>query len=519
MIRWISNAPVGVKVALAPALAIVCMLLVGGLGLFANNRLAQSLATLGEVNVPQIATAGQLAEQIAAINGSVNQSLAWEGVGFKEDKIKALDQSILKRLDAYAKALGDAVQASTEGSGREQLAAAKASFDKYATSTREALDIKSGMVSNAASFMTTMDGHYASVKKALDDLVTMQSEFARERVGQGRALASSNQLAIGVGVLLALMATVGISLLMSRVIVRPLLDAVRVAHAVAEGDLATRPAEPASADATGRVIAALATAQGRLSEVVSGIRASADHVSQASSEIAQGNADLSTRTENTAAALQQTAASIEELATTIRHGADNARTADTLARDASDVARQGGTVVGDVIATMDDINAQAKKIGEIIGVIDGIAFQTNILALNAAVEAARAGEQGRGFSVVASEVRTLAQRSADAAREIRTLIGTSVERIDAGVGKVQLAGQTMTRIVGAIERVSTTVGEISSAASQQAQGIEQVSQAVAEMDRNTQQNAALVEQASAATESLRTQAQTLASMLARFRTA
>jgi methyl-accepting chemotaxis protein len=168
---------------------------------------------------------------------------------------------------------------------------------------------------------------------------------------------------------------------------------------------------------------------------------------------------------------------------------------------------------------MDDINAQAKKIGEIIAVIDGIAFQTNILALNAAVEAARAGEQGRGFSVVASEVRTLAQRSAEAAREIRTLIGTSVERIDAGVGKVQLAGQTMTRIVGAIERVSTTVGEISSAASQQAQGIEQVSQAVAEMDRNTQQNAALVEEASAATESLRTQAQTLASMLARFRTA
>jgi methyl-accepting chemotaxis protein len=519
MISWISNASVGVKVALAPALAIVCMLLVGGLGLFANHRLAYSLAALGEGNVPQIATAGQLAQQIASINGSVNQSLAWEGVGIKEDKIKALDQDIVKRLDAYSKALGAAADASTEGSGREQLAVARKSFDSYAKSTREALDIKSGMVSNAASFMTTMDGHYAAVKKSLDDLVALQSEHARKRVEQGRTLADSNQLAIGVGVLLALMATVGISLLMSRVIVRPLVDAARVANAVAEGDLATRPTEPASADATGRVIAALATAQSRLSEVVAGIRASADRVSQASSEIAHGNADLSSRTENTAAALQQTAASIEELATTIRHGADNARTADTLARDASDVARQGGTVVGDVIATMDDINAQAKKIGEIIAVIDGIAFQTNILALNAAVEAARAGEQGRGFSVVASEVRTLAQRSAEAAREIRTLIGTSVERIDAGVGKVQLAGQTMTRIVGAIERVSTTVGEISSAASQQAQGIEQVSQAVAEMDRNTQQNAALVEEASAATESLRTQAQTLASMLARFRTA
>jgi methyl-accepting chemotaxis protein len=519
MLSRISNASVGVKVALAPVLAIVCMLLVGGLGLFANHRLAVSLGTLGEANVPQIAIAGQLAQEIASINGSVNQSLAWEGVGIKEDKIKALDQDIVKRLDAYSKALSAAIESSVEGSGREQLAAAKASFDRYAKSTREALDIKSGMVSNAASYMTTMDVHYAAVKKALNELVTLQSEHARGRVEQGRALAGSNQMAIGAGVLLALVAAVGISLLMSRVIVRPLVDAARVANAVAEGDLATRPLEPASADATGRVIAALATAQSRLSEVVAGIRSSADQVSQASSEIAQGNADLSTRTENTAAALQQTAASIEELATTIRHGADNARAADTLARDASDVARQGGQVVSDVIATMDEINAQAKKIGEIIGVIDGIAFQTNILALNAAVEAARAGEQGRGFSVVASEVRTLAQRSADAAREIRSLIGSSVERIDAGVGKVQLAGQTMTRIVGAIERVSTTVGEISSAATQQAQGIEQVSQAVSEMDRNTQQNAALVEQASAATESLRKQAKTLASTLARFRTA
>jgi methyl-accepting chemotaxis protein len=519
MMRWISNAPVGVKVALAPALAIVCMLLVGGLGLFANQRLAHSLATLGETNVPQIATAGQLAQQIAAINGSVNQSLAWEGVGIKEDKIKALDQEILKRLDAYSKALGEAVAASAEGSGREQLATAKASFDKYASSTREALDIKSGMVSNAASFMTTMEGHYATVNRSLEQLVALQSDVARERVKEGRALAGANQAAIGVGVLMALIATVIISWLMSRVIVRPLLDAVRVANAVAQGDLATKPSEPASDDATGRVIAALATAQGRLSEVVSCIRSSADQVSHASSDIASGNADLSTRTENTAAALQQTAASIEELATTISHGADNARTADTLAREACDVARQGGAVVGDVIATMADINAQAKKIGEIIGVIDGIAFQTNILALNAAVEAARAGEQGRGFSVVASEVRTLAQRSADAAREIRTLIGASVQRIDAGVGKVQLAGETMTRIVGAIERVTTTVGEISSAASQQAQGIEQVNQAVAEMDRNTQQNAALVEQASAATESLRTQAQSLASLLTGFRTA
>jgi methyl-accepting chemotaxis protein len=519
MFRSVSDAPVGVKVALAPALAIVFMLLVGGLGLFANSQLAQSLATLGEGHVPRIAAAGQLSQEMTGINGSVNQSLAWEGVGIKEDKIKALDQNISQRLDAYAKALSTAIEDSPEGAERELLTHAKASFDKYAKSTREAIDIKSGMVANAASFMTTMDGHYDAVKKALDEMVALQAVHARKQVDEGRALAAKNQLTIGFGIGLAVLATLTISVLMSRMIVRRLLDAVRVANAVAEGDLSVRPNELASADATGRVIAALGTVQSRFSEVMAGIRRSADHVSQASSEIAQGNADLSTRTENTAAALQQTAASIEQLATTIRHGADNARTADTLARDASEVARQGGSVVGDVISTMDAITAQAKKIGEIIGVIDGIAFQTNILALNAAVEAARAGEQGRGFSVVASEVRTLAQRSAEAAREIRTLIGASVERIDAGVGKVQLAGQTMTRIVGAIDRVSTTVGEISSAASQQAHGIEQVSQAVSEMDRNTQQNAALVQEASAATDSLRTQVQTLAQMLARFRTA
>ncbi len=520
MVHWIRNAPVGVKVALAPTLAILCMLVVGGIALFANQRLAQSVSTLGESNVPRIASAGNLSQQMAVLNAGVNQSLAWEGAGFKAERIQALDQRILADLAAYGKALEQAAADPGLTEAEQALMKqARSGFDKYADNARQALDIKTGMVGNAASYMTTMEDSYASVKKALEQLVAQQTAHAKDASDKGRVLAQANQWAITIGSVLAVLATLAISVLMARRIVQPLDDASRVAAAVAGGDLSLRPTQAASSDATGRVLSALGTVQSRLSEMVSGIRDSADQVSRASAEIAQGNADLSSRTENTAAALQQTAASIEELASTIRHGADNARSADTLARSASDVAREGGAVVGDVIATMDQINAQAKKIGEIIGVIDGIAFQTNILALNAAVEAARAGEQGRGFSVVASEVRTLAQRSAEAAREIRSLIGASVDSIETGVGKVQQAGHTMQRIVGAIERVSVTVGEISSAAGQQAQGIEQVSQAVSEMDRSTQQNAALVEQATAATESLRAQAQALAGMLARFRTA
>jgi len=238
---------------------------------------------------------------------------------------------------------------------------------------------------------------------------------------------------------------------------------------------------------------------------------------QVTDDIAAGNGELSGRTETTASQLQQTAASIERLSETVQGSAHSATEAARLADEATAVASEGGTVVKDVVSTMEAINTQARKIGEIIGVIDSIAFQTNILALNAAVEAARAGEQGRGFSVVAAEVRTLASRSAEAAKEIRALIGSSVEQIDDGTQKVQMAGRTMDRIVQSVERVASRVKSISRSAQEQAEGIAQVSTSVADMDRNTQQNAALVEQASAAADSLRAQAATLSSMLTRFR--
>ncbi len=286
-----------------------------------------------------------------------------------------------------------------------------------------------------------------------------------------------------------------------------------VARVVAEGDL-TRPVATRYPDS---VAGSLERMRVQMAQVVGEVRAGVDSVNTASREISAGNQDLSSRTEEQASSLQQTAASIEQISGTVQQSADNARRASLLAGSASDVAARGGQVVGDVVTTMNQISASARKIADIIGVIDGIAFQTNILALNAAVEAARAGEQGRGFAVVAGEVRTLAQRSAQAAREIKQLIGDSVQRVDAGSRLVTEAGATMTEIVAQVRRVTDLIGEISSASLEHSSGIAQVNQAVTQLDQTTQQNAALVEQSAAAAHSLSEQAQALAHSVAVFR--
>ena len=254
-----------------------------------------------------------------------------------------------------------------------------------------------------------------------------------------------------------------------------------------------------------------------LRRLVGEVRHTADSISTASNEIATGNQDLSARTEQAASNLQQTASSMEQLTGTVKQTADSATTANQLVSSASSVARRGGEVVTQVVSTMDEINASSKKIADIIGVIDGIAFQTNILALNAAVEAARAGEQGRGFAVVAGEVRSLAQRSAEAAKEIKALIGASVDKVESGSKLVADAGQTMQEIVGSVQRVTDIIGEITAAASEQSDGIGQVNTSVTQLDKMTQQNAALVEESAAAAESLKDQAQKLAAVVGTFR--
>jgi len=290
----------------------------------------------------------------------------------------------------------------------------------------------------------------------------------------------------------------------------------QVAERVRDGNL-TLAAQDAAHDEFSPLLAALNDMQGSLGRVVADVRSNAESVATASAQIAQGNQDLSQRTEEQASALQQTAATMDELGATVRNNADNSKQANQLALGASSVASRGGAVIGQVVQTMKGIDDSSKKIADIIAVIDGIAFQTNILALNAAVEAARAGEQGRGFAVVAGEVRSLAQRSAEAAKEIKTLITNSVEQVEQGSVLVGQAGNTMEEIVGAIQRVSDVVAEISAASTEQSSGVGQVGQAVTQMDQATQQNAALVEESAAAAESLRLQAQALVQAVAVFK--
>ena len=304
--------------------------------------------------------------------------------------------------------------------------------------------------------------------------------------------------------------------LISRSITRPLSEAVKLAQTVATGDLTSR-IEVRSTDETGQLMQALQEMNHSLVSIVGQVRSGTDTIATASSQIAAGNMDLSSRTEQQASSLEETAASMEELTTTVKQNADNARQANQLAAAASAVAVKGGAVVSQVVDTMASINDSSKKIVDIISVIDGIAFQTNILALNAAVEAARAGEQGRGFAVVATEVRNLAQRSAAAAKEIKTLIGDSVDKVAAGSKLVFDAGSTMDEVVASVRRVTDIMGEITAASVEQSAGIEQVNQAIAQMDEVTQQNAALVEEAAAAAHSLQDQAGSLAQVVGVFR--
>ena len=348
----------------------------------------------------------------------------------------------------------------------------------------------------------------AEVQKHEAELVRSGAENLEHSIASsGRALLALLLVSIAVGSAMAFLIT--------RSVTRPLQLGVDAARVIASGDL-SHSVNSNQRDEVGDLLRALGGMQLALRELVGQVRNSTDSIGTASAEIATGNQDLSSRTEQTASNLQQAASSMEQLTGTVKQSADSARQANQLASSATEVAQRGGVVVSQVVATMDEINSSSKKIFDIIGVIDGIAFQTNILALNAAVEAARAGEQGRGFAVVASEVRSLAQRSAEAAKEIKGLIGASVDKVEDGSRLVADAGKTMTEIVSSVQRVSDIIGEITAASAEQSDGIGQVNVSVTQIDQMTQQNAALVEQSAAAAESLKEQAVKLSEVVATF---
>ncbi len=347
--------------------------------------------------------------------------------------------------------------------------------------------------------------------------VNAHEALLMQRAQQNATLSYESGRAWIAGMLgLAIVLTALLAWLLTRSIVQPLRSAVSVAQRVADGDLTVQ-VRAGGRDETGQLLTALSQMTQNLRTLVGEVAGGAHTVSDTSAQIAQGNLDLSQRTEEQASTLEETASSLEELTSTVTQNAHNARQASQLAVGASEVARKGGQVVGQVVNTMSGISESSRKIADIISVIDGIAFQTNILALNAAVEAARAGEQGRGFAVVAAEVRNLAQRSAAAAKEIKTLIGDSVDKVDAGTKLVDAAGKTMEEIVSSVKQVTDLIAEIAAASQEQSAGIEQVNTAVTQMDQAVQQNASLVEEATAATESMKDQAKSLLDMVSRFR--
>ena len=510
---------VSTQLSLGFGILLVLILAMGAVSLVKVRSIHQSFQLVVDDRVPKIAEINGVKSDINVIALSMrNMVILTDPAETKKElaQLESSRQDIAKRLD---KLQGEI----TSERGKVELAKVAAARGKYLPLQAKFVDLMTAGKADEAKAMLINEvrGAQQEYFAALDHLLTYQDELMQHSEDDAAAQVTSLTVAIWTLGLISLIAgtlTAGwIVRSLSRQLGGEPGDAAALARAVAQGDLSV-PVVVKAGDRTS-LMASLKDMQVSLTTVVGSVRQGSESVATASAQISQGNNELSQRTEEQASALEQTAASMEQLGSTVRQNADNARQANQLAQSASAVAIKGGEVVSQVVDTMKGINDSSKKIADIIGVIDGIAFQTNILALNAAVEAARAGEQGRGFAVVASEVRSLAGRSAEAAKEIKNLIGASVERVQQGSTLVDQAGVTMTEVVSSIRRVTDIMGEISAASSEQNTGVSQIGEAVTQIDHVTQQNAALVEESAAAAESLKMQAQQLVQSVAVFKLA
>jgi methyl-accepting chemotaxis protein len=511
-LRWSLTATLHITCGLILA-ALVAL---GGLVWFLMDRITRETETVENRRVPRLLTVADIELNVTRASLQVRHLM----LSRSPDEAKQTLDDIQRLVGTVEAAVRRLAATAADDHDRRTQAAVEAAYRGFLASAEQTIALArenrkdEAMASLVSKTIPARNG----LLQPLADDKRRQSEGLAEDL---RSLQQQESMTrwlvvggIGVVLLLTLGGTVALLRVMRRLGGEPDVAAA-VARAVAAGDLSCP--VPVTPGDTTSLMASLAQMQRGLAEAVRRVRQGSESVATASAEIAGGNLDLSRRTEQQARALEQTSATMEELGTTVRHNADNARKANELAQGAAVVVKRGGDVVGQVVETMQGIQDSSRRIADIIGTIDGIAFQTNILALNAAVEAARAGEQGRGFAVVAGEVRNLAQRSAEAAREIKSLIGTSVDRVEQGTAMADRAGAAMSEIMASIQRVASIIQEISQASDEQAQGVQQVGHAVAEMDRSTQQNAALVEQGTAAAESLKQQSRDLVAAVSSFK--
>ena len=510
--NFIKNMKLGLRLGIGFAVTLILMMVLGVISYQRLGELNQEIKDTTYVSFPKTVQANNVIDAVNTISRHLRNALIYSG---------AEQQNSINSIAPERKIINDNLELLDKSiqsvKGREKLKLVNDSRALYVVDQDKFLELLKA--DKKAEIIALMQGGLRKTQadyiKAVNDLVDFQTEVMTEDGKAAGLIAEAAQRMMLILNAVAVLVTVLFAWFITRSITVPLNEAVQIAQRVAAGDL-TSNVEVKTKDETGQLMLALRDMNDSLKKIVSEVRSGTEAIGSGTKQIASGNTDLSQRTEEQASSLEETASSMEELTSTVKQNAENAKQANQLAMGASTVAVKGGQVVSEVVTTMSSINESSKKIVDIIGVIDGIAFQTNILALNAAVEAARAGEQGRGFAVVASEVRNLAQRSAVAAKEIKALIGDSVDKVGAGTKLVDEAGKTMEEIVNSVKRVTDIMSEITAASQEQSAGIEQVNQAITQMDQATQQNAARVEEAAAAAESLKEQAQNLQAAVAVF---